>query len=229
MPLPTLDVTTYETILPSTGKAVKFRPFLVKEYKILLTALETDQSEVTRIVNELIDACTYNQLEIEKLAHFDTEYLFLQLRAKSIGEITELNINCDCGNKIRYDLNLNNITVKKTENHTNQIKINDTLGVVMRYPKFEEIVEIYENLKTERLVNLIANCIDCVYDTDQVYKDFTKQEAIEFISGFTKDQFDKLEDFFATMPKVSQHIDTNCDACGRHHEYDLEGLQNFFV
>lgn len=229
MPLPTLDVTTYETILPSTGKAIKFRPFLVKEYKILLTALETDQSEVTRIVNELIDACTYKQLEIDKLAHFDTEYLFLQLRSKSIGEITELNINCDCGNKIRYDLNLNDIKITKTDNHTNKIKINDNLGVVMRYPKFEEIVEIYENLKTDKLVNLIANCIDSVYDADQVYNDFTKQEAIEFISGFTKDQFDKLEDFFATMPKVSQHIDTNCDKCGAHHEYDLEGLQNFFV
>lgn len=118
MPLPTLDVTTYETILPSTGKAVKFRPFLVKEYKILLTALETDQSEVTRIVNELIDACTYKQLEIDKLAHFDTEYLFLQLRSKSIGEITELNINCDCGNKIRYDLNLNDVKITKTDNPT---------------------------------------------------------------------------------------------------------------
>ena len=229
MPLPTLDVNTYETILPSTGQTVRFRPFLVKEYKILLTALDTDQSEITRIVNELIDVCTFNQLDISKLAHFDTEFLFLQLRAKSIGEITELNINCDCGEKIRYDLNLNDVVVKTNNEHTNKIKINDNIGVIMRYPKFEEIVEIYENLKTNKLIELISNCIETVYDDEQVYNDFNKQEIIDFVSGFTKEQFDKLENFFATMPRVAQNIKTDCTSCGKHHEYDLEGLQNFFV
>jgi len=229
MPLPTLDVNTYETTLPSTGQTVRFRPFLVKEYKILLTALDTDQSEITRIVNELIDVCTFNQLDISKLAHFDTEFLFLQLRAKSIGEITELNINCDCGEKIRYDLNLNDVVVKTNNEHTNKIKINDNIGVIMRYPKFEEIVEIYENLKTNKLIELISNCIETVYDDEQVYNDFNKQEIIDFVSGFTKEQFDKLENFFATMPRVAQNIKTDCTSCGKHHEYDLEGLQNFFV
>ena len=229
MSLPTLDVNTYETNLPSTGQTIRFRPFLVKEYKILLSALESDQSEVTRIVNELVDVCTFKQLDIKKLAHFDTEYLFLQLRAKSIGEITELNINCDCGEKIKYSLNLNELEVKKSEEHTNKIQINHSIGVIMRYPKFEEIVEIYENLKTNKLIELIANCVETVYDEEQVYNDFSSQEILEFVSGFTKDQFDKLENFFSTMPRVSQHIDTNCNNCGKHHEYDLEGLQNFFV
>jgi len=229
MALPALDVHTYELVLPSTGVKVKYRPFLVKEYKILLTALETDVQEISRIVLELVDACTFNKLDINKLAHFDVEYLFLQLRAKSIGEIANLNINCDCGAKINFELNLNNAIIDKIESHNNKIMITDNIGVIMRYPKFDELVDIYDNLKTEKVIEVVAKCIDKVFNQDEVFENLDQQESIEFLNNFTKEQFDKLENFFSTMPKVKQKIDKNCNNCGKHHEYDIEGLQNFFV
>jgi len=231
MALPKLEVQTYELTLPSTNQIVKFRPFLVKEYKILLAALESDADEISRIVTELIDVCTFKTLDIEKLAHFDVEYIFLQLRAKSIGEVTNLNISCDCGNKLKFDLNLNDVKVERKDNHSNKIMVTDNLGIIMRYPKFNEIIDIYDNTNSEKVFSLVSKCIETVFDQDSVYKrsDYTDAEMLEFLSDFTKEQFDKLENFFGTMPVVKQRILQTCNNCNAIYDYDLEGLQNFFV
>jgi len=229
MALPILETPNYELILPSTNKKVKYRPFLVKEYKILLTTVEADVNEITRIVTELVDNCTFNKLDISKLAHFDVEYLFLNIRAKSISETADIIINCECGEKIDYTLDITNLKVVKNEKSSNKIMLTDDVGVVLRYPKFDEMITIYQNFKSESVVELLCSCIKSVYTDEQLYDDYTKEELIEFVNSFSKNQFSMLEQFFVTMPKVVQHIEQDCPACGAHNELNLEGLQNFFV
>ena len=232
MSLPKLETPTYELNLPSTNKKVKYRPFLVKEYKVLLTAIESSTDEIVRVLYELIDACTFNKMNMDKISHFDLEYLFLQIRAKSISEIAAITVNCDCGEKIPYDLDITKAEIVRGEEvKDNKILINDTVGVEMRYPKFNEVLDIYENLRNDKAIDLIKNCIDAVYTPDS-YQDrssFPEEELDEFMGSFSKQQFDKLEQFFINMPKVVQHIETNCPACGTLNIVDLEGIQNFFV
>ena len=231
MALPILETPSYELILPSTNKKVKYRPFLVKEYKILLTTVEADTSEITRIVTELVDNCTFNKLDIAKLAHFDVEYLFLNIRAKSISETSEIVINCECGNKIDYTLDITNLKVNKETAYDKKIMLTDDIGVVLRYPQFDEMLEIHDNANSTNVVELITNCIDAVFTKDEYFdkQSYTKEELSSFVSSFTKKQFDKLEEFFRNIPKIVQHIETDCPKCGKHNVVDLEGLQNFFV
>jgi hypothetical protein len=231
MALPILETPTYELILPSTNKKVKYRPFLVKEYKILLTSVEADANEISRIVTELVDNCTFNKLDISKLAHFDVEYLFLNIRAKSISETADIVINCECGTKIDYTLEITNLKVVKDEKTTNKVMLTEDVGVVLRYPKFDEMLDIRDNTNSTRVVELITDCVDAVFTKDDYFdKDsYTNEELSTFISSFTKKQFDNLEEFFRNIPKIVQHIEVDCPSCKKHNEVDLEGLQNFFV
>jgi len=231
MALPILETPNYELILPSTNKKVKYRPFLVKEYKILLTTVEADVSEITRIVTELVDNCTFNKLDISKLAHFDVEYLFLNIRAKSISETADIIINCECGEKIDYTLDITNLKVVKNEKSSNKIMLTDDVGVVLRYPKFDEMLDIRDNSNSTRIVELITDCVDAVFTKEDYFDktSYTNEELNNFISSFTKKQFDKLEEFFRNIPKIVQHIETDCPSCKKTNIVDLEGLQNFFV
>ncbi len=231
MTLPKLNTPTFQLTLPSSGKKIKYRPFLVKEHKILLTMAEADDSEVARIVNELVDVCTFNALEIKKLPHFDIEYIFLQLRAKSISESVEVVVNCECGNKINTTFNIDNLKVEKNPKHNNKIMLDKEYGVEMNYPAFNEVVEVYASNDTNKIVDLIVRCVKGVYDNDNYWdsKDQTPKELDDFIFSLTKSQFDKIEEFFVTAPKVVQVIETDCTACGRHNISRLEGLSNFFV
>lgn len=229
--LPKLDIPTYELILPSTNKKIKYRPFLVKEHKVLLTMAEADNSEVTRIITELVDACTFNKLKIKQLPHFDIEYIFMMLRAKSIGEIVDIIVNCECGNKIDAQFNIEDIKIEKHDNHTNKIMINSQYGVEMNYPKFDDVVEVYSSNSNEKVLDMIVNNIKGVFDQDNYWdsKDQSKQELEEFLFSLTKDQFDKIENFFVTSPKIVQVIESDCNQCGKHNVSRLEGLSNFFV
>jgi len=230
MSLPKLQTPTYELILPSTGDKIKFRPFLVKEYKILLTTLDSENEEINRVVTELVDACTFNKLKIDTLANFDIEYIFLNIRAKSIGEITNLLLNCNnCDNQISFDLNLTKAQVEKSPEHSSKINLTDKIIIEMRYPKFDEMIDIYQNFKSDRIVELLSKCIKAVYTEDTVYEEYTKEELLEFVNSFSKDQFEMIENFFLTMPKLVQNIEQDCNKCGAHNELKLEGLQNFFV
>jgi hypothetical protein len=230
MALPKLGTPIYELILPSSGDRIKFRPFLVKEYKILLTTLDTENAEINRVVTELVDACTFNKLKIDTLANFDIEYIFLNMRAKSIGEITNLLLNCNnCDNQISLDLDLTKAVVEKSPDHNSKINLTDTIILEMRYPKFDEMINIYQNFKSDRIVELLSTCIKAVYTEDKVYDDYTKEELLEFVNSFSKNQFEMIENFFLTMPKLVQHIEQDCDKCGSHNTMTLEGLQNFFV
>jgi hypothetical protein len=230
MALPKLETPIYELKLPSTGDKIKFRPFLVKEYKILLTTLESDSEEITRIVTELVDVCTFNKLDMNMLANFDIEYIFLNMRAKSISEITHLTLKCEnCDNKIPFDLDLTNAKIEKDDNHTSKIQLTDDIILEMRYPKFNEMIDIYENFKSDRVILLLSSCIKSVYTKDKVYEEYTSDELLEFVNSFSKLQFDMLENFFLTMPKLVHRVEQDCNVCGTKNNLKLEGLENFFV
>lgn len=230
MALPKLETPSYELILPSTGEKIKYRPFLVKEYKILLTSLDSDTEEIQRVITDLVDVCTYNKLKIKEIPSFDIEYIFLNLRAKSIGEKTNLNLECtNCNAKIQFELDLTKAEVKKDPNHSTKLFINDKIGLEMRYPRFDELMNIYKDFKSDNIVELLCMCIKSVFTEEENYDNYTKEEMVEFVNSFSKAQFDILEQFFLTMPKVVQHISQDCPECGAKNETDLEGLQNFFA
>lgn len=231
MALPKLNTPTFELTLPSNGSKVKFRPFLVKEHKVLLTMSEAENNEVARIIRELVDVCTFKQLKVNDLPHFDIEYIFMFLRAKSIGESVDVIVNCECGEKINTSFNIEDLKVDKPEGHSNKIMINDTVGVEMRYPNIDDVVDIFASNDNQKVINLIMNSIKAIYDADNYWetKDQSKEEIEEFVYSLTKEQFDRLEKFFVTSPKIVQHIECDCPKCGKHNISKLEGLQNFFV
>lgn len=230
MPLPTLETPTYELILPSTEEKITYRPFLVKEYKVLLTALESDVEEIHRIVNDLISACTFNKLKANELPTFDTEYLFLNIRARSIGEITNLTVKCEnCSEKIEVEMDVTKADIEKDAEHTRKIQIDKNVMVEMRYPSFKEMLDIYENFQSEKIVEMLSKCISGVYTEDEYITEFTHEELLNFVNSFSKEQFEKIEKFFLTMPKVSQQIEKECTSCKHLNKVKLEGLQNFFA
>jgi len=231
MSLPILQTPTYELTLPSTNKKVKYRPFLVREYKILLTSIEADATEIARIVTELIDNCTFNKLDVSKLAHFDIEYMFLNIRARSISETADIIINCDCGTKIEHTIDITNLEIVKEKDLSNKIMLTDEAGVVLRYPRFEEMLDIYDNVNTIKIVDLVTNCIDAVFTKEDYFDStsYTNEELSNFVNTFTKKQFDLLEEFFRKIPKIVQHVEKDCPSCKKINKVDIEGIQNFFV
>ena len=231
MALPKLETPTFELTLPSTGSKITFRPFLVKEHKILLTMSEADNEEVARIIRELVDVCTFKKLNIKELPHFDIEYVFLYLRAKSISETVEVVVNCECGEKINTSFNIEDVKVVKPENHSNKIMINDEIGIELKYPNIDDVVDIFATTDNQKVIDLVIKSIKGIYNQEDYWEaiDQTKEELEEFVYSLTKEQFSKLEQFFVTSPKIVQTIECDCPKCGKHNVSKLEGLQNFFV
>lgn len=232
MPLPKIEVPTYELTLPSTGDQLTYRPFLVKEEKILLMALESeDESEIMRAMTHIISNCLIDtNLKPETLPSFDLEYMFLKLRSSSIGEISELLFKCEkCEAENPYKINLAEIEILKNENHTNDIKITDNIGVIMKYPTAKSI-STQQTTGLESVFEMIENCVDIIYDNEEVYElsDYSKDERREFFDGLTQNQFENIQEFFNTMPKLETTIDFNCIKCKTNNNQTLEGLQNFF-
>lgn len=231
MALPKLNTPTYELTLPSTGVKIRYRPFLVREHKILLTLANADNNEVARIIRELTDVCTFNALKVHELPHFDIEYIFMNLRARSIGETVEVVVNCECGNKIDTSFNINDLKVETKPNHSNKINLTENIGVEMRYPTLEEVMGVFESNDNQKVIDLVISNVKTIYSADESWEaaDQTRTELEEFIYSLTKEQFDQLETFFVTSPKVVQVIESDCPACGKHNTSRLEGLQNFFA
>lgn len=231
MGLPKLNTPTFELKLPSTGQTVRFRPFLVKEHKVLLTMAEAEDSEISRIVRELIDVCTFKMLNVQALPHFDVEYIFMQLRAKSISEAVEVIVNCECGNKIDASFNIDDLKVERPDGHTNKIMVTDDVGIEMRYPNIDAVFKVFNEEKDTDIFDLVIDSIKGIYNSEDYWdiKDQTKEEVEEFLFSLTKDQFSKLETFFTTSPKIVQIIECDCPECKKHNVSRLEGLQNFFV
>lgn len=239
MPLPKIATPTYELELPSTGKTIKYRPFLVKEEKLLVLALESDNpKEITNAIKAVLKDCIQTRgVKIESLPTFDIEFLFLNIRGKSVGEDIEVSVLCpdDGETYSEIEISIDDIKVVKQKNHTNQIKIDDTLMMEMRYPSLDQFVksnfEFSEDSKVDQSFELISSCIDKVYSEDEAWTtdDFTKKEITDFLEQMNSQQFKEIESFFSTMPKLSHEVEVVNPKTKKKSTVVLEGLASFFA
>lgn len=239
MSLPQLNTPIYTLELPSNKKKIKFRPFLVKEEKIVMIALQ-NQSETVSIIDtikEVIKSCLLEKIDIDTLPYFDIEYIFLQMRIRSKGPNSKLQFICknevdgkECGTTNTINFDLTQLNVVFDANHNKKFNITDTIGIEMKYPTMSDLVKIEkakDNVK--EIYDIAAQFISTVYDTDGNIYDFTKEEAIEWLEQLTGDQFEKIKNFFETMPKIRHTIKLGCSKCGNEESFELVGLQNFLV
>jgi len=239
MPLPKIATPTYELELPSTGKTIKFRPFLVKEEKLLVLALESDDSkEITNAIKAVLKDCIQTRgVKVETLPTFDIEYLFLNIRGKSVGEDIEVSVLCpdDGETYTEVQINIDEIKVTKDKKHTNQIKLDDTLMMELRYPSLDQFVKSNFNFNDDNQVDqsfdLIASCVDKIYSEEEAWTsdDFTKKEVTEFLEQMNSAQFKEIESFFATMPKLSHEVEVINPKTKKKNKVVLEGLASFFA
>ena len=233
MALPKLITPEFETTIPSSKKKIKFRPFLVKEEKILYMALEGgNEDEIENSIIKVLEDCILADVDPRKLASYDVEYLFLQLRSKSVGEVVELSLrhgaDTDCDHRTPVAVDLNKVKVKFFKDHEYKISINDELGVKLKDPTLSDLNGMTET-DYDNTIKLIANCVDMVYDKEDVYPDFTIEEATEFLLSMTQEQFKNIEKFFDTLPKLQHEIKWTCPECGKKDSVTVEGLQSFFT
>ena len=236
MALPTMDLPTYELEIPSSKKKIKIRPFLVKEEKILLLALESDdEKNIKQAVLNLLKACIQSRVKVENLSTFDLEYIFLNIRAISVGEVVEILITCqdDEETKVKYNLNLTDVSVIFPEGHSNKIMLNDNTGVIMKYPSFDDFVEgqfANKEYNEDGVIKIIANSIDQIFQDEEVFDESTtsKKEFIQFVETLTKEQLEKIQAFFESAPRLEHKFKVTNPKTGVESEYTLRGLQSFF-
>ena len=239
MPLPKISTPTYELELPSSGQSVKYRPFLVKEEKVLVIALESeDNKQITNAIKAVLKSCIQTRgVKVEHLPTFDIEYLFLNIRGKSVGEELEVNVICpdDEETQVKTTINLDDIQIEKDENHTNKIKLDENLMMEMKYPSLEQFIknnfDFDEKNQMDQSFELIATCIDKIYSEDEVWAtaDCTKKEVNEFLESMNSSQFKEIETFFETMPKLSHTIKVTNPKTKVESDVVLEGLASFFA
>tara|TARA_B100000424_G_scaffold254632_1_gene232850 strand:+ start:836 stop:1555 length:720 start_codon:yes stop_codon:yes gene_type:complete len=238
MPLPTISTPTYELTLPSSNRKVKFRPFLVKEEKILILAMESqDTKQIVRSVKDVISKCILTRgIKVEKLSTFDIEYLFLNIRGKSVGEDIEVMVTCpdDGKTQVPMSINIDSIKIQRDENHTKDIKLDDVYTLRMKYPSLNEFIKnnfgAVENMGVDDTFDLIASCIDQVYSEEESWasEECTKKELSDFVESLNSSQFKLVENFFVTMPKLSHTIKVTNPNTKVESEVKIEGLQSFF-
>ncbi len=239
MPLPKISTPTYELELPSTGKKIKYRPFLVKEEKILIMALESENiKDISNAIVQILNDCIITKgVNVAELSTFDIEYLFLNVRAKSVGETIEVNVTCpdDGETTVKIEINIDEIKVQRSEDHKNIIKLDDNLMMKLKYPSLNEFVENnFEVVEMDNDVNkslsMITSCIDTIYDQEESWNasDCTKKELDEFLDQLNTKQFKEIENFFTTMPKLSHRISVTNPKTKVESEVVLEGLASFF-
>tara|TARA_Y100000361_G_scaffold131578_1_gene128348 strand:+ start:814 stop:1530 length:717 start_codon:yes stop_codon:yes gene_type:complete len=238
MPLPKIATPTYELVLPSTKKTIKYRPFLVKEEKLLVLALETeDQKQITSAIKSVLKNCIQTRgVKVETLPTFDIEFLFLNIRGKSVGEEVDVNIIApdDGVTEIPVKIDIDQIKVLESPEHNNQIKLNDELMMEMKYPSLEQFIKNnfdFNQSNFDQSFDLIASCVNKIYSEDEVWSadDVTKKEIIEFLESMNSIQFKDIEKFFETMPKLSHTVKVKNQKTGVESEVVLEGLSSFFA
>ena len=239
MGLPKISTPTYELELPSTEQSINYRPFLVKEEKLLVIALESeDTKQITTAIKTVIKNCILTKdIKVENLPTFDIEFLFLNIRGKSVGEQVDVNIICPDDNEtnVSVSIDLDDIKVLKNEDHTNKIKVDPTIMMEMKYPSLEQFIKNNFDFNNQNAMDqsfeLIASCIDKIYTKDEVWStsDVTKKELTEFLESMNSSQFKDIEKFFETMPKLSHKIQIKNPKTGVESEVGLEGLASFFA
>jgi hypothetical protein len=233
MALPSISTPEFITKIPSTGQSVKYRPFLVKEEKILLMALEgSDEKEISSAILKLLESCILDDVDVNELATFDIEFLFLKLRGKSVGEMIELTVGHpnpenECQHRSTVQVNIDDINVKG-EISDGKIMITDTVGVKLNYPTME-FTKIKNINSAEGMFEVISKSIEYIFDEEEVYNDFTNAEINDWLGTLNQGQFKKITDFFEDMPKLSHTIEWTCPACNEKDSMELEGMQTFFT
>jgi hypothetical protein len=236
MALPKINTPTYTMTVPSTGEQVSYRPYLVKEEKILMMAMETqDQRQMLQAIKQLISACTSGSVDVDKLTTFDIEYVFTKLRAKSVGEVARVEAPCEsCEGKNEVEVNLDSdVQITGATDRDMNIPLTGDVGLIMKFPNVNDVMD---NLNTEadefdQLLAVMVACIDSVYQGDQFFdiKGQSKQEIDEFIGSLSNDQFTKIREFFDEMPQTTAHLKFKCQSCGADNDIELKGLVNFFT
>jgi hypothetical protein len=242
--LPKIDVPIYDLKLISSGKKIRFRPFLVKEQKLLLMANQSDDpKDSLSVVKQICKNCIIDEVDVETLPVFDLEFIFLNLRARSVSEVINLQYKCNnkikteadeettCGNLEKFDVNLLEILPTKDPKHDKKIMLSDKLGIMMKYPTFEMIANLKGQNEDETLMELLTICVDNIFDQDNIYytKDVTREELVDFIDNLQQKDLEKIQEFFETAPKIKKNISFNCRKCGYKESIVVEGLQNFFI
>lgn len=241
MALPKIDVPIFELTLPLSKQNIRFRPFLVREEKILLMAMESDDELATMLsIKQIITNCVLDDIDIDMMPVVDMEYLFLNLRARSVNEITDVHYKCnnqvndekgehECGNIVKASFNLLEVKPVFNTEHSSKIELTPSLGVVMKYPTVGMMYSI-RGSSIDGIMDVLVSCIDYIYDDETIYyaKDSSKEELTDFVDSLTKEQFVKLQDFFIGLPKLTKNLEFKCDKCGYSDEISLEGIQSFF-
>jgi len=237
MALPKLNVPTYELVVPSTDKKIKYRPFLVKEEKVLLMAMESGKTEdILQATKTIVDECTFNKMKLGGMPMFDVEYIFLQIRAKSVGEVSKLRVLCQDDGETYADVevDLNEVNVQVDSEHTNKIELSDEMGVIMNYPTIDSFSAAgIADITAENMLDVIASGIAQIYDKkgEEVYdaKDSTKKELVEFIEQLNTKQFAEVQKFYDTMPSLKHTITVKNPKTKVENTMTLTGLNDFFV
>jgi len=243
MALPKIDVPTYTIDLPLSKQKIRYRSFLVKEEKILLMAMESnDEKEILNAIKQIVNNCCLEDIDVDNLPVLDLEFLFLNLRARSVGEIADIQYKCNntvkdendedkvCNNIVKLEINLLEIQPEYDSKHTNKIELTKELGVVMKYPNFKIMETINDENDVEKIIKIITNCVDYIYDKENIYykKDVSDEELQEFIESLDKKQFEKIQEFFETIPKIKKNVNFKCNKCSYSENITIEGIQNFF-
>jgi len=242
--LPKLDIPTYTVKLISTGKTVRYRPFLVKEQKLFLMASEADDAkEIINTIRQVLKNCVLDEIDIDNLPTFDLEYLFMHLRARSVEETVELKYKCNntvkdesgeenkCNGSVAFTLNVLEVEPTINPEHNSKIQLNENLGLSLKYPTFE-MIQKYETMnEDEIMMKVLVDCIDYVYDKEQIYyaKDSTKEELGEFVDNLQQKDLEKIKQFFDTMPEIKKDVHFKCPKCAYEEDIEIKGIQSFFV
>lgn len=237
MSLPIASAPRYKLTVPSLKKTVTYRPFLVKEEKALMIAQHSDDSDtMIATLKSVIQSCILDPIKVDDLALFDIEYIFTQLRAKSVGENVDIILKCDtCTDdkaSVKYSIDLTKITVNVPEGHNKTIPLFEDVGVIMKYPSLDILkkIESLDGNDIEAVFDIICSCIDIVYNSDEMFptKDQKTEEVRDFVNNLTQEQFQKLQIFFETMPKLEEHVKYACPLCKKDHDKVIKGLDSFF-
>jgi hypothetical protein len=240
MALPKIDAPVYELNLPLSKKHIRFRPFLVKEQRNLMMAMESDDKDtIEKNIRQVLHNCTLTEnVDIDRLPILDVEYYFIQLRARSVGEVVDNKYRCEnvvddktCGNLMDSELNLLDIQVDFPDNQSDTIQLTDKLSIKLKYPEFSILTSKNSDNVNDLAFNMIINSIEYIFDGEQYYyaKESTQEELVEFIESLNQQQFEKIENFFDNLPTLHKTVEMKCGKCGFQHKIEVEGLEGFFV